>query len=147
MKKFLSISFIIVLIDRISKILIEKFLGNKVIYIIKNILYIVYSKNIGAAFSILEGKQFLLSLIGVFALIFIYDYVKKNKVYNIGYSLLFGGIIGNVLDRLIYGYVIDFIGIKIFSYNFPIFNIADTAIVIGAVIIILGSDKNEINSE
>ena len=147
MKKFLSISFIIVLIDRISKILIEKFLGNKVIYIIKNILYIVYSKNIGAAFSILEGKQFLLSLIGVFALVFIYDYVKKNKVYNIGYSLLFGGIIGNILDRLIYGYVIDFIGIKIFSYNFPIFNIADTAIVIGAVIIILGSDKNEINSE
>ena len=61
--------------------------------------------------------------------------------------MLFGGIIGNIIDRLIYGYVIDFIGIKIFSYNFPIFNIADTAIVIGAVIIILGSDKNEINSE
>ena len=61
--------------------------------------------------------------------------------------MLFGGILGNLIDRVIFGYVIDFIGFEIGSYEFPIFNIADIAIVIGAVFIIIGSDKNENSSK
>ena len=143
MKKFLSISFLVVIIDRIIKILVQSFFTSKKIYIIKNFLYFVFVKNIGAAFSIMEGSRILLILIGFVALAILYFYIKKHNYYNIGYSLLFGGIIGNLIDRIIYGYVIDYIGLEFSSYSFPIFNIADTCIVIGAIMIILGSDKNE----
>lgn len=146
MKKFLSISFIILLIDRIVKILVQAFLSTNKVYVIKNFFYLIYVKNIGAAFSILEGKSILFILIGLTALGLIFYQVKKRNLSNIGYSLLFGGILGNLIDRIIYGYVIDFIGFEIGSYSFPIFNIADIAIVIGAIIIVLGSDKNEDNS-
>ena len=143
MKKFLSIAFIIVLIDRIIKILVQSFLTTKKIYIIKNFFYIVYTQNIGAAFSMLEGEQFLLILIGISAVIFLYYYVRKNNCNNIGYSLLCGGIIGNLIDRLVFRYVIDYIGLEFFNYNFPIFNFADACIVIGAAFLLLGSDKIE----
>lgn len=143
MKKFLSISFLIVIIDRIIKILVQSFLTTKKIYIIKKFFYIVYTQNIGAAFSMLEGKQFLLILVGISAVIFLYYYVKKNNYNNIGYSLLCGGIVGNLIDRLVYRYVIDYIGFEVFNYSFPIFNFADACIVIGAAFLLLGSDKSE----
>ena len=145
MKKFLGISFIIFFIDRISKILVQNFISDKV-YVIKDFFYLIYTRNIGAAFSMLEGKQIIFVLIGIIASIIIFLYVRKNNIKNIGYPLLLGGILGNVLDRVIYGYVIDFVGFEIFNKSMPIFNIADTAIVIGAIIIIVGSEKNEISS-
>lgn len=145
MKKFLGISFIIFFVDRISKILVQNFISDKV-YVIKDFFYLIYTRNIGAAFSMLEGKQIIFVLIGIIASIIIFLYVRKNNIKNIGYPLLLGGILGNVLDRVIYGYVIDFIGFEIFNKSMPIFNIADTAIVIGAIIIIVGSEKNEISS-
>lgn len=147
MKKFFSISFIIVIIDRILKILVQNFLGNKVIYIIKNFFYLVFTKNIGAAFSIMEGKQFLLILVALLALVYLTYYVKKNNIKNIGFSFLYGGILGNLIDRIIYGYVIDYIGIEIFNYKFAIFNLADAFIVVGAFIILLGSEKSENSSK
>ena len=88
----------------------------------------------------------LFILVALCALIFIVYYIKKNNSSNIGYALLFGGIIGNLIDRIVYRYVIDFIGFEFGSYSFPIFNIADMAIVIGALFVLLGSDKNEITS-
>ena len=145
MKKFLGISFIIFFVDRISKILVQNFISDKV-YVIKDFFYLIYTRNIGAAFSMLEGKQIIFVLIGIIASIIIFLYVRKNNIKNLGYPLLLGGILGNVLDRVIYGYVIDFIGFEIFNKSMPIFNIADTAIVIGAIIIIVGSEKNEISS-
>lgn len=147
MKKFLSISCIVLVLDRIIKVLVQGLLSSDRLYIIKKFFYLVYVKNIGAAFSILEGKSILLILIGLVALGFIYWYVKTNKPNNIEYALLFGGILGNLIDRIIFGYVIDFIGFEIGGYEFPIFNIADIAIVIGAVFIIIGSDKNENSSK
>ncbi|MBO5530634.1 MAG: signal peptidase II [Bacilli bacterium] len=147
MKKFLSISCIVLVLDRIIKVLVQGLLSSDRLYIIKKFFYLVYVKNIGAAFSILEGKSILLILIGLVSLGFIYWYVKTNKPSNIGYALLFGGILGNLIDRIIFGYVIDFIGFEIGGYEFPIFNIADIAIVIGAVFIIIGSDKNENSSK
>lgn len=146
MKKFLGISFIIVLVDRILKILVQNFIEGK-IYVIKNFFYLIFTRNIGAAFSIMEGMQIILILIGIAALVAVYVYVRKNNIKQIGYPLLFGGILGNLIDRIIYGYVIDFIGFEIFNYQAPIFNFADMAIVIGAFIILIGSDKNEDNSK
>lgn len=147
MKKFLGISLAVFSLDRIIKVLVQSLLSGERLYVIKNFFYLVYVKNIGAAFSILEGKSILLILIGIIALFVIYNQVKKKGINNIGYPLLFGGILGNLLDRIIFGYVIDFIGFEFGSYSFPIFNIADMAIVLGAVFVILGSDKNEIDSK
>ena len=146
MKKLFGISFIIILFDRVLKILAQKFLGNTKIYIINNFFYLIFTKNNGAAFSMMSGRQFTLILIALLALIYIIYYIKKYNVKNIGYSFLVGGIIGNLLDRMIYGYVIDFIGIDIFKYHFPIFNIADIFIVVGAFFILLVGEKNEVSS-
>ena len=145
MKKFYIIVILGIVIDRILKILISSFVTEP-IHIIKNFFYITYVKNDGAAFSILEGHQLLFVLIGMAALGLIFYYVKKNNIKNIGYAMVFSGIIGNLIDRLFFGYVIDFIGFNLFGRSMPIFNFADILIVIGAIIAVLGSDKNEDSS-
>ena len=148
MKRFYIISFILIIIDRIIKIMVQNFLTDNPIFIIRNFFYLTYVKNEGAAFSILEGRSILFILIAVFASIVIINYVKKNNISNIGYMMLIGGIIGNMIDRLFYGYVIDYIGFILFKNYMPIFNFADILIVVGAVIVILlGSDKNENRSK
>ena len=146
MKKFYLISFIFILVDRVLKILVQNFLTSNALVIIKNFFYLVYAKNEGAAFSILEGGKFFFIIFATMALIYIYYYVRKNNVNNIGYAMLFSGIIGNLIDRILYGFVIDYVGIYIFNYAFPIFNFADAIIIIGAIFILLGSDKNEIKN-
>ncbi|MBQ3475219.1 MAG: signal peptidase II [Bacilli bacterium] len=145
MKKFYIIVILGILIDRILKILISSFVTEP-IHIIKNFFYITYVKNDGAAFSILEGHQLLFVIIALIALALVFYYVKKNNIKNIGYAMVFSGIIGNLIDRLFFGYVIDFIGFNLFGRSMPIFNFADILIVIGAVIALLGSDKNEVSS-
>ena len=73
----------------------------------------------------------------------------KKKKYNIEFALIIGGLIGNLIDRIVFGYVIDYIGVIIFKYYFPIFNIADALIVIGAIILLFrkDGDKNEVSSK
>lgn len=146
MKKFYIITICGLVIDRILKILVSSFVTEP-IHIIKNFFYITYTENKGASFSILEGHQILFVLTGVLALFLIYYLMKKSKGNNIGYALLFSGIIGNLIDRLFFGYVIDFIGFNLFGRSMPIFNFADMLIVFGAIIAVLGSDKNETSSE
>ena len=141
MKKMYIISFLVVLVDRITKILVENYLGNKALTIIKNIFYFQYVKNDGAAFSILESKRLFLVILSILALFFIIYYVTKKDKNGIGYFFLIGGIIGNLIDRIFLGYVIDFIGVIIFKYNFPIFNIADIFIVLGAIFILFEKEK------
>ena len=141
MKRFYIITLLVLVLDRITKILVENFLDNKVIDVIKNIFYLTYVKNEGAAFSILISQRLLLILLGVAAIIVIYYYVKKNNKTNIGYAFLMGGILGNLIDRVVFGFVIDFIGIIIFNYHFPIFNIADSFIVVGAILILFEKEK------
>ena len=103
----------------------------------------MFTKNIGAAFSIMEGMQIVLALIGLVALGLIFMYVRKNNSKSLGYPLLFGGILGNIFDRVIFGYVRDFISFSIFD---PIFNLADSFIVIGVILYVISllvGGKNE----
>lgn len=136
------------LIDISSKYIISKIvtLGNS-IDIIKNFLRISYVKNTGAAFSILDGNTLFVTIIGIVIIIVIIWYLYKNKVNKmidkIGYSLILGGSIGNLFDRVCYGYVRDFIDIQIGEYNYPIFNLADSFIVIGVILLFISAWRDK----
>ena len=135
-------SIVLLLIDQISKLLVIKFLDiNGGIELIKNFFYLTYTHNTGAAFSILTGQRLLLILIAVIILILIFNYIRKNKVEGklekIAFSLIIGGSLGNLIDRIIRGYVVDFLDFKIFGYDFPIFNLADTFIVVGVILLLI----------
>ncbi len=80
-------------------------------------------------------KYFFLVLVSAVALIVLNEYLRYEKKFNkisvFGYGLLMGGILGNLIDRILYGYVIDFLSFTFGSYQFPVFNLADMGIVIG----------------
>lgn len=118
------------------------------INVISGFFSLTYVRNTGAAFSILEGKRIIFIIIALIAIYFIYKFLIKNnelKKYDVFcYSLLIGGIIGNLIDRILYGYVIDYLSFNIFGYNAPIFNLADTFIVISIILLIIKSIKEEV---
>ncbi len=150
MKKIISLSVVIVLLDQIIKFFITTLELHQKITIIQDFFYITYVRNDGAAWSILSGNRIILILVGIFALLLIYFFLIKNKkltnLEQISYGILTGGIIGNLIDRIIHGFVIDYLDFKIFNYYFPVFNLADIMIVIGMFLIIiqvLKGDKNE----
>ena len=135
-------------IDIVSKLLISKiFKVNESIVIIKDFFNITYVRNTGAAWSILSGFRIGLVIVSLVIIGFIVYYVYKNKISSmmekIGYSMILGGALGNLLDRIFYGYVIDFLDFKIFGYNYPVFNLADTFIVIGVFMLILFGRNGE----
>ena len=134
------ISIILLCIDQISKLLVVNLLTKTdSITIIKNFFYLTYINNDGAAFSILVGKRIFLILIAVLAIVMLIRYIKKNNIQNklelVSISLIIGGSLGNLMDRVVRGYVIDFLDFKIFNYNFPIFNLADVCITLGVILL------------
>ena len=142
LKRIILFSLIIFIIDQLVKLFIGFSVDlNTSITVVKNFFYISNVHNYGAAFSILYGNRFFLIFVSVFAVIFVYYYMLKNKKFNwidiIIYSLLIGGILGNLFDRIVYGYVVDYLDFNIFGYNFPIFNIADISIVVSVFLIII----------
>lgn len=115
------------------------------IVVLKHFFYIVHIHNSGAAWGQLSGNNHWLALLAIIALFFIYFFRKHLELYRHGvqyaFGLLIGGIIGNFIDRIYYGYVIDFLDFHLWSYRFPAFNIADCGITIGVAIYILLSFK------
>lgn len=155
MRKIIPIVIITLILDIITKqLIIRTMIEHQSIVLIKNFFSITYAKNTGVAFSFLEGKVPLIILMTIIVIFFIFKYIKNtllNKAESISYGLVLGGAIGNLIDRLIYGYVIDFLDFNLFGYAFPIFNLADTAIVIGIILlfilnIIESRNQNEFNN-
>jgi len=155
MKLLPLITFIVFGIDFLTKqLVVNLMIEYQSITIIKNFFYITFAKNTGVAFSFLEGEIPLVIIMTSIIILLILKYIKTtnpNKYELTCYSLIIGGAIGNLFDRIIFGYVIDFFDFNIFGYSFPIFNIADTAIVIGTFLLIIlniseSRNKNEINS-
>ena len=147
-KKITGIFSIFLLIDIVVKLVVKNNLQlYQSIKIIDNFFYITYVKNTGAAWSMLSGKQSILIIFSVIVLIFFIKYLLKKEEYNkidiVGYGLFLAGTIGNLIDRVVYGYVIDYFNFYIFSYDFPIFNIADSCIVIGIVLLFISSWREE----
>lgn len=130
------------LLDIGSKFLVSRiFILNESKTIIDNFLNITYVRNTGAAWSILDNNTWIVTVISLLIIIGIIYYVYRNrvskKILKIGYGFILGGAIGNFIDRIVYGYVIDFIDIDIFGWNYPIFNLADMFIVVGVILVMI----------
>ena len=134
---FVSLSIFIVLIDQFTKYLM---FYNKKLFINKDFLLfkLDFVKNYGAAFNIFSGSRVFLSLISIFfSILLIYLIFRKNTLNSFdlySYSFILGGTIGNGIDRIYRGFVVDFINLNII--NFPVFNIADISINIGFIILL-----------
>jgi len=140
---FLSLSLFIVLIDQFTKYLM---FYNKKLLINKDFLLfrLDFVKNYGAAFNIFSGSRVFLSLISIFfSILIIYLIFRKNTLNTFdlySYSFILGGTIGNGIDRIYRGLVVDFINLNII--NFPVFNISDISINIGFIILLYNIFKN-----
>ena len=141
---FLSLSIFIVLIDQFTKYLM---FNNYKLFINKDFLIfrLDFVKNYGAAFNIFSGSRIFLSIISIiFSVILLYLIIRKNNLiltHILAYSFILGGTIGNGIDRILRGFVIDFINLNLI--NFPVFNIADISINIGFIILIYSIFKNK----
>ena len=129
-KKFILIAFFIVFLDQITK-----FLMKDVHFGLFN-----YVTNTGAAFSLFTGFNFILALISLVVIVFIVYFYKKNGKLLLPLAFLLGGTIGNLIDRVFFGYVRDFIDLKVW----PVFNVADSFNVIGVAIICYLIIRNKI---
>ena len=149
MLKLYLISLFVFLLDILSKNFIQK----KIIYgeqvEITSFLSLVHFQNTGAAFSFLSDqggwqRYFLIaiSLLAVLYIPWLINQYKKNILIAIGLLLILGGAIGNLYDRISYGYVIDFIYLHIDEFYWPAFNVADSAISLGVLLFLYGSFKN-----
>ena len=140
---FLSLSILIVLIDQFTKYLISY---NNKLFINKDFLLfkLDFVKNYGAAFNIFSGSRIFLSLISIFfSILLIYLIFRKNtlNLFDLySYSFILGGTVGNGIDRVYKGFVVDFINLNII--NFPVFNIADISINIGFIFLLYNIFKN-----
>ena len=140
---YLFLSILIILIDQLTKYFIYynyKKLINKDFILFK----LAFVKNYGAAFNIFSGSRIFLSFISIiFSIILIYLIFRKgysNSLEYYSYSFILGGTLGNGLDRILNGYVIDFINLN--YINFPVFNIADISINIGFLFLLYNIFKN-----
>ena len=142
------LSIIFIIIDQVSKLIVINTLSKtKSVEVIKSFFYLTYTNNNGAAFSILTGKRVILIIVTLIVIGILIYYIRKTKVKEninkIALSLVIGGSIGNLIDRIVRGAVVDFLDFKIFGYDYPIFNIADVAIVIGVILLVVAVIKGE----
>ncbi len=134
---YLSLSIFIIFIDQYTKYFV---LNNSKTIINKNFILfkLDFIKNYGAAFNILSGSRIFLSIISViFSILLIYLILRKDSLKSLeyyAYSFILGGTIGNGVDRIIKGFVVDFINLNIIK--FPVFNVSDISINIGFFLLI-----------
>lgn len=130
-------------IDQITKYFAVAFLqGNSSVHLIGNFLRFTYVENRGAAFGILQNQRlfFIISTVVLVAfLIYMIIFNKKvTTVTKLTLSLILSGAIGNFIDRLRLGYVIDFVDVRFGDfYDFPVFNVADSCLVVGVIILVI----------
>lgn len=140
---FFVISLFVIILDYITKKLIVNNLDlGEQISVIGNFFLITSHRNRGAAFGILQDQRifFIIITIAILAgIVWYFNSVRKSAraILLIGLTLVFGGAIGNFVDRVRFGEVVDFVQLNFGTYTFPIFNVADSAIVIGVILIIL----------
>ena len=136
---------VVIALDQIIKNVLVRALADGPITVIKNFFYLIYVENYGIAFGMFKNKTlfFIIArcIISVLVAFMIYKFYDKSIPVTICLSLILGGAIGNLIDRIKIGYVIDYFSFTIFP---PVFNFADSAIVVGAILLslILVFDKS-----
>lgn len=141
------VTLVILLIDQITKFIIASTMRIGDSYeVIPHFLNITSHRNNGAAWGILSGKMIFFYIITLIILaLLIYFFIKEaqfNLFLQIAISFLFAGALGNFIDRVINGEVVDFIDTNIFGYDFPIFNVADSSLTIGVILVIIALLKD-----
>lgn len=148
-KRTYAVATLTVFLDQLTKYLAVTFLPfeNQQV-LIPNFFSLTYTKNTGGAFSFLSNNVELLSVIGLIVLIACIYYLKKNPpqdtLESFSLGIILGGLIGNLLDRLLRGGVIDFLDFYILNYDYPVFNIADIGIVIGIIGLLIIETRGDI---
>lgn len=139
---YLLATLVFIILDQFSKFEIVQSIkyGSK-IEIIRNFFSLTNVRNFGAGFSILQNQRLFLIIVPIIAMM-VLSYLlvtekNKRKITSISYILIISGAIGNLIDRIRLGYVIDFLDFIIFTYDFPVFNIADCFITIGCFLFIV----------
>lgn len=150
MKRITIIAFIFMMLDQMIKCVVTHFLDmGDSFCVINGFFNITFVGNTGAAFSILRSNTVFIIVLSLIALYLIYHFFIKNKfigsLESVVFGLLYGGIMGNLIDRAFRGYVIDYLDFNIFGYSFPIFNCADICIVVSVVLLIAIMCKGEKN--
>ena len=144
---FYLISLAIVLLDQLTKLLVVRSmrLGQN-IPIVPGFFDLTFVLNPGAAFSLfatlpewIRNPFFILISVGAAVLIVAYRsrYLRENRLASVSLALILGGAIGNLIDRLRYGVVVDFLDAHIYQYHWPIFNVADSAISVGVTLLLI----------
>ena len=147
--------FIVFSIDQISKLVVSNNINlNGSVEVIKDFFSLTYVKNKGAAFGMFSSYTFIISLISVLILFYLlyelFKNKKEEKLIDYSLSLIIGGLLGNLFDRMFLGCVRDFFDFTLFDKGFAIFNVGDTFIVIGCIVFIIGillEGKNENSSK
>lgn len=146
-KKTYIIASFILLIDQISKSILEIYFKlNESKTIIKDFFRITIVHNTGGAWSILNNHSYIFIIISILALVILIRFMfqfKNNLRNNIAFACVVAGVTSNLADRIFLGYVRDFLDFTIFGYDYPIFNIADIAIVVGVILLIIAIIKGE----
>lgn len=138
--KYLIIGVIAVILDQFTKYMITTNMElHQEITIIDNFFSLFYIRNSGAAFSILEGQTIFFYIATIVGLIMVYFIFKtsKTQIQFLASAFLFGGIMGNFIDRILYQEVIDFLKFTIFNRDAAIFNFADAFITISVILFVL----------
>ncbi|WP_416198105.1 MAG: signal peptidase II [Sporanaerobacter sp.] len=139
-----GIFILIILLDQISKQAAVKYLkSGESLVLIKNFLSFAYVENRGAAFGILQNKKIFFVIITAAVIFWVIIFLKNNfyhlsKLMKVSLVMLIAGAVGNLIDRIRFGYVIDFISVRFSNgYYFPVFNLADSFIVISTILIVI----------
>jgi signal peptidase II len=142
--QWLGIAAIVILLDQITKVTITKLFAYGESRPVTSFFNLVLAHNKGAAFSFLNAEsgwqRYLFTFIGIAAALFIVYLLKRHagqKLFCWALALILGGAIGNVIDRIAHGYVIDFLDFYVHGWHWPAFNVADSAICIGAGLFVL----------
>ena len=134
------ISLVIIVLDQITKHLVLKYMNPFESIEIFPFLHIVSVRNTGGAFGMFKSVGSTLFIVAsVMAIIFVIWLLIRAKEGYFGLSLILGGAIGNLIDRLHYGWVVDFIDFSIGKFHWPAFNVADSALTVGVIVVLLSS--------
>src|SRR5690625_641874 len=136
------IALIVISIDQLTKWLVVKYMElAEQIPIIEGFFYLTSHRNKGAAWGILQNQMLFFYIVTVIVVIGVIYYLHKHargdKVLSIALCLILGGAIGNFIDRLFRKEVVDFLDFHIFGYDFPVFNVADSSLVIGVGLVFI----------